>query len=63
MPMREPAVDEASRKKMMAYWHRKQQQNEKLMADDEDAFLQSEWADTNALKHAFVGTNKQLRYK
>merc|ERR1712013_667497 len=63
MPMREPTVDEESRKKMMAFWHRKQQQNEKLSADDEDAYLQSEWADPNALKRSFLGTNKDLRYK
>ena len=59
MPMQEPAVDEASRKKMMAYCHRKQQQNEKLMAEEED----TEWANTNALKRAFISTNKQFIYK
>merc|ERR1719295_107494 len=46
MPMREPTVDEESR--------------EKLMADDENGYLQSEWADPNALKRAFLGTNKDL---
>ena len=63
MPVREQGVDEETRKKMMAFWHKKQEQEKVLKEDDDTSYLQSEWADTGALKQAFLGTNKEPRYK
>jgi len=55
-PVREPAVDEQTRKAMMAYWHKKQEVHKKLEQDDEDSYLNSEWANPNALKRSLQGT-------
>merc|ERR1739838_1235425 len=54
-PVREPTVDEESQKKMMAFWHRKQEKDKELAEDDEDSYLQSQWVDPNALQAAFRG--------
>ncbi len=47
-PAREPVVDEATQKQLMAHAYRKQQELEKLQTDDSDAcvlgvFLSSSW--------------------
>eukprot|EP00483_Globobulimina_turgida_P011849 UN11871 len=57
MPLREAAVDEETRKKMMAYWYKKQEENKQLKQDDDNSYLQSQWADNQALKKSFVGIN------
>jgi len=54
-PQREPAVDEDTKKKMMAYWHRKQEETKKLNEADEDAYLNSAWADPKGYKNAMNG--------
>eukprot|EP01083_Nonionella_stella_P071057 190596_1 len=63
MPVREPAVDEETRKKMMAYWHKKQEQNKELKEDDDNSYLESKWADTQSLKKQFLGMDTRLQYK
>ena len=64
MPMREPVVDENTRKKMMSYWYKKQEENKELKEDDDDSYLMSEWANTNALKQTFNGLNaNKMFYK
>lgn len=64
MPMREPPVDENTRKKMMSYWYKKQEQNKELAEDDDNSYLESQWANTNALKQSFHGLNSnKFQYK
>lgn len=56
-PVREPAVDEETRKAMMSYWHKKQEVQKKLEQDDEDSYMNSEWANPNSLKSSLQGTS------
>lgn len=54
-PAREPVVSEQEQKEMMAFYYRKQEEMKKLDKDAEDAYLDSDWADTQALKRNFHG--------
>jgi len=54
-PMREPVVSEDEQKAMIAFYHKKQQEMEKLSLEDEDNYLHSSWANPKALKNAFTG--------
>ena len=57
-PQREPVVSEAEQKAMIAHYHKKQQEAEKLAAEDEDAYLHSSWANPKSLKNAFTGVGE-----
>eukprot|EP00967_Tisochrysis_lutea_P077451 scaffold105167_cov30-Tisochrysis_lutea.AAC.1 len=46
---------------MIAFYHKKQQEAEKLAAEDDDAYLHSSWADPKALKAAFTAEGLLLR--
>eukprot|EP01084_Bolivina_argentea_P258884 436620_1 len=63
MPLREAPVDEETKKKMMAYWYKKQEQEKELKEDDDTSYLENQWADTNALKKAYVGIDTGFQYK
>eukprot|EP01027_Heterolobosea_sp_BB2_P002234 GEZU01003347.1.p1 GENE.GEZU01003347.1~~GEZU01003347.1.p1 ORF type:complete len:298 (-),score=75.85 GEZU01003347.1:211-1104(-) len=56
-PAREPAMDPETQKEMLAYWYKKQEEHKALMADDEDSYLNSAWADPRSLKNHFTGTS------
>ena len=40
---------------MIAFYHKKQAEVEKMDQEDEDAYLHSAWANPKALKQAFSG--------
>jgi len=54
-PQREPAVDEETRRKMMSYWHKKEQEAHKLEEADEDSYLNSAWANPKGFKQSALG--------
>merc|ERR1719277_2378331 len=54
-PQREPIVSEDEQKAMIAFYHKKQQEAERLEQEDEDAYLHSKWANPKSLKNAFTG--------
>jgi len=54
-PQREPVVSEDEQKAMIAFYHKKQQEAEVMALEDEDAYLNSQWANPKALKKAFTG--------
>lgn len=54
-PMREPVVSEDEQKAMISFYHKKQQEMEKLSLEDEDNYMHSSWANPKALKNAFTG--------
>ncbi|CAH8821044.1 unnamed protein product [Trichobilharzia szidati] len=54
-PAREPVVNEEQQRIMMAYYYKKQEEWKKLDEDDEDAYLNSSWAEPNQLKRQFHG--------
>nr|CAH8863868.1 unnamed protein product [Trichobilharzia regenti] len=54
-PAREPIVNEEQQRIMMAYYYKKQEEWKRLDEDDEDAYLNSSWAEPNQLKRQFHG--------
>lgn len=54
-PQREPRVDEETKKKMMAMWHKKQQAAKELEEESEDSYLNSAWADSRAFRRNVHG--------
>ncbi|KAK4886791.1 hypothetical protein RN001_003062 [Aquatica leii] len=54
-PGREPVMTENEKKQWMLHAYRRQEELKKLDADDDDSYLNSEWADGGNLKRAFHG--------
>ena len=54
-PVREPMIDEKTHKEMMSYYYKKQEEQKKLEDDNEDAYMNSAWADTKQLKGSLHG--------
>lgn len=54
-PGREPIMSEEDRKKMMLHAYRRQEELKKLAENDEDDYMNSEWADNSNLKKSFHG--------
>ncbi|VDP91481.1 unnamed protein product [Echinostoma caproni] len=54
-PAREPIIDEEQQKAMMSYYYKKQEEWKKLESNDEDAYLDSAWAEPGQLKRQFHG--------
>ena len=42
----------------MAYYYKKQEEWKKVSVADDDSYLDSNWADNQALKRQFQGINK-----
>ncbi|XP_057662075.1 cilia- and flagella-associated protein 298 [Diorhabda carinulata] len=54
-PAREPVMSEEDRKQLMLHAYRRQEELKKLDKDDDDNYLNSDWADSQNLKKAFHG--------
>ncbi|KAI9175827.1 hypothetical protein H9P43_006191 [Blastocladiella emersonii ATCC 22665] len=55
-PMREPVMDEAAQREMMAFYYRKQEELKRLEDDEDDtSYTSSAWANPRALKSTFQG--------
>ena len=50
-PVREPLIDEGTHKQMLAFYHKKQEEQKKLEEDNDDAYMNSAWADSRQLKN------------
>jgi hypothetical protein len=61
-PTREPVVSEDEQKAMVAHYHKKQQEAEKMALEDEDAYMHSAWANPKSLKNSFTGVG-DVRWK
>lgn len=57
-PGREPVMTEEERKLLMLHAYRKQEEFKRLEADDDDSYLNSEWADGENVKRACHGIRK-----
>lgn len=57
-PGREPIMTEDERKQLMMHAYRKQEEFKKLEKDDDDSYLDAEWADTGNMKRSFHGIKK-----
>nr|CAI5852020.1 unnamed protein product [Callosobruchus analis] len=54
-PGREPLMTEEERKQLMLHAYRKQEELKKMEKDDDDSYLNSDWADGSNLKKTFHG--------
>lgn len=54
-PVREPAVDAETQKAMLAWYHKKQTEEQKLTEDEDDSYVNSNWANPKSLKAHFSG--------
>jgi hypothetical protein len=62
-PVREPRIDEATHKAMMAHYYKKQEDSKKLQEDDDDSYLDSEWANPKSMKSALVGGGRPISWR
>lgn len=61
--MREPAMDEETRLKLMGMYHKKQEDMKKIDSTNEDDFSHSSWANPNNLKNQLVTGGKGVSFK
>lgn len=61
-PVREPAIDTETQKQMIAWHHKKEEEAKKIMAVDDDQYLNSAWANPKALKNQLHGGN-DIRFR
>merc|ERR1712226_302724 len=54
-PVREPAFTEAQRKQMMMAEHRRREEVKRLLEDEEDQYLDTEWASPKQLSRGLQG--------
>jgi hypothetical protein len=62
-PVRESAVDEATRIKLMSMYHKKQEELKKAESNNEDDFANSSWANPNNLKNYLVTGGKGVGFR
>jgi polyhydroxyalkanoate synthesis regulator phasin len=62
-PVREPAVDEKSYKNMLSHYYKKQEESKKLDEDNDDAYMNSAWANPKSLKNQLIGSGKDISWK
>ncbi|KAL8424765.1 hypothetical protein Efla_001354 [Eimeria flavescens] len=62
-PVREPRLDAETHKAVLAYCHKKRQEDKALLEDDDDSYLYSAWADPKGLKNALTGISGDVRWK
>ncbi len=55
-PVREPLIDSETHKKMLSFYHKKTEEQKKLEDDNDDAYMNSAWADNRNLKNSLQGT-------
>merc|ERR1712187_371393 len=60
-PARGPRIDENTHKAMLAHYYKKQEENKKLQADEDDSYLDAEWANPKSLKGSLVGGGRPIR--
>lgn len=55
-PVKEPMIDEETHKKMLSFYHKKNEEQKKLEeADEGDHHMSSGWADNRSLKNSLQG--------
>lgn len=62
-PVREPRMDAETHKAVIAYCHKKRQEDKALEEDDDDSYLYSAWANPKGLKNALTGLGGEIRWK
>lgn len=60
-PGREPVVDPETQKAMLAWHYKRQEEEKKVQADEDDSFANSSWANPKSLKSHFAGVGGNIR--
>lgn len=62
-PVAEPQIDKETHSKMLAFYHKKQEEQKTLDQDDDDTYMNSAWANPNQLKNQLVNGGKDVFYR
>ena len=62
-PVSEPQIDKETHSKMLAFYHKKQEESKVLDNDDDDAYMNSSWANPNNLKNQLVNGGKGISWR
>ena len=62
-PVREPRVDENTHRAMLSYYYKKQEEQKRLQADEDDSYLDASWADSKALKRNLINGGRSIGFK
>lgn len=62
-PVRESRIDEQTHKAMLAHYYKKQEEQKKLQADEDDSYLDAQWANPKSLKDALVGGGRPVSWR
>jgi len=57
-PAREPVFNEEEKKKLMANAYKRQEEIKKLNEESSESYMDSDWADTSALKRSLMGISE-----
>jgi len=61
-PVSEPQIDKETHQKMLAYYHKKQEEH-KALEQDEDSYMSQPWANPNQLKNQLINGNKGVNWR
>lgn len=62
-PLAEPPIDKETHSKMLAFYHKKQEEAKKLDEANDDEYLSSEWANPKMLKNQLVTGGKGISFR
>jgi hypothetical protein len=62
-PGKEPLIDEPAYKKMMAHYYKKQEEQKQLEEDNDDAYVNSAWANPSQLKNQLNGISDNVQWR
>ncbi len=62
-PVREALIDKETHQKMLSYYFKKQEEQKKLTVENDDNYLNSQWADSNGLKKSLYWGEKDIKWK
>jgi hypothetical protein len=61
-PVREPLIDKETHSKMLQYYYKKQEEEKKLQNENEDSYLDSQWADPKQMEKQLY-MNGDIKWK
>jgi hypothetical protein len=62
-PVREPLIDKETHQKMLSFYFKKQEEQKKLEYENDDNYLNSQWADNQRLKKSLYYGDKDIKWK
>ena len=56
-------MDQETHKKMLSYYFKKQEEQKKLEYENDDSYLNSQWADSQKLKKSLYYGDSDIKWK